>query len=64
MTLQSEVVADQTVAEFGLKPGGLGRHDFSGVGDGHELVNSGGIHGESNGIVAHKEANGKFQEEV
>ena len=33
-------------AEFRLKPGGLGRHDFATVGDVHDLLHGNGIEGE------------------
>ena len=29
---------NQTVTEFGFKPGGFGWHDLSGIGDRHQLI--------------------------
>lgn len=42
-----EGVDEETGAEFGFEPGALRGHDLAGVGDGHELVDSGRIHGKS-----------------
>ena len=36
----------EPAAEFRLKPGGLGRHDFAAVGDVHDLLHGNGIEGE------------------
>lgn len=30
----------------------VGRHDLAGVGDGHELIDRGGVHGEGDGELA------------
>src|SRR5205085_8754313 len=34
----ADQVAEQAVAQLRLEPGRFGRHDFVGVGDGHQLV--------------------------
>ena len=36
----------ETAAQFRLKPGGLGRHDFAAVGDVHDLLHGNGIESE------------------
>ena len=42
--ISSEIVGNQTVAEFGFKPGGFGRHDLAGIGDRHQLIDGRGEH--------------------
>ena len=39
-------VDEETREKFRLKPGGLRRHEGTGVGDGDELVERGRVHGE------------------
>ena len=41
-----EFVDYEPAAEFWLKPGGLGRHDFSAVGNIHDLLHRDGVKGE------------------
>lgn len=41
-----EFVDEESGAEFGFEPSGLWRHDFAGVGDGDELLDGDGVHGE------------------
>lgn len=39
---------NQAAAQFGLEPGRFGRHDFAGVGNPHQGIDSGGIEGKGN----------------
>lgn len=49
----SERLDDQTAAQFWLEPRAFRRHDFSGVGDGHELIHGGRVHGKgASGLTA------------
>ena len=43
---------DQSVAQFGFKPGRFRRHDLSGISDCHELLHCDRRHGKSNCIFA------------
>lgn len=43
----SERLDDQTAAQFWLEPRAFRRHDFPSVGDGHELIHGGRVHGKS-----------------
>ena len=52
----------QTVAELGFEPGALGRHDFAGIGDVHELVESGREHGKGAGAFTAVDALHEFTE--
>lgn len=43
----SERLDNQTAAQFWLEPRAFRWHDFPGVGDGHELIHGGRVHGKS-----------------
>ena len=47
-----QCVNGEARAQFGLEPGGLGRHDAAAVGNGHQLVHRDRIQGERDGHFA------------
>ena len=52
----------QAVAELGFKPGALGRHNLASVGDVHELIEGGRIHGKGAGAFTAIDALHEFAE--
>ena len=42
---------ENTASELRLKPGGFWRHDLAGIGDMHQIIQCGRIHGKSHAAV-------------
>lgn len=45
-------MAEHRVAELGLEPRALGRHDAASIGDGHQVLDARGEHAERAGVFA------------